>query len=350
MSLRAALRLQARACADLGSPFTAALLSAVADNITAGTPLSDRLLGWPGTLGPAGDSVPLRLAGALHALVLDGTAPDLARCYPPHETPGTAALWSAVAAAMTTHADRIDAWLDRPPQTNEVARSAVLIALGHWLGDRYARPLRLSELGASAGLNLNWDRYALNVAGMRLGPGGAALTLTPDWTGPPPPGTAPRIAERRGVDISPLNPGDPADRLRLCAYIWPDQPERLARMRAALALPSAPVDRADAADWLAARLSHQPTGQVHLVCHTVAWQYFPEPVQTRARALIEAAGGRATPDRPLAWFGMENDGSDAVGAALTLRLWPGDLTVALGRAHFHGRWIDWTPPAPTRKD
>ena len=65
-------------------------------------------------------------------------------------------------------------------------------------------------------------------------------------------------------------------------------------------------------------------------------QIFCSRIETRAAA-------RATPEAPLAWLSMESDGdrSGALGAALVLRLWPGDLHLALGRADFHGRWIDW---------
>jgi hypothetical protein len=28
-------------------------------------------------------------------------------------------------------------------------------------------------------------------------------------------------------------------------------------------------------------------------------------------------------------------------AALTLRLWPGDHRLSMGRADFHGRWVEW---------
>jgi hypothetical protein len=41
---------------------------------------------------------------------------------------------------------------------------------------------------------------------------------------------------------------------------------------------------------------------------------------------------------------MANDGRPP-GAALTLRLWPGDQRFALGRFDFHGRWLDWGPSA-----
>jgi hypothetical protein len=40
---------------------------------------------------------------------------------------------------------------------------------------------------------------------------------------------------------------------------------------------------------------------------------------------------------------MEDDGKTP-GAGLTLRLWPGDVTLDLGRADFHGRWLDWRSP------
>ncbi len=57
--------------------------------------------------------------------------------------------------------------------------------------------------------------------------------------------------------------------------------------------------------------------------------------------MIKAAGAKATAQSPLAWFSMETDGGDR-SAVLTLRLWPGDVTLDLGRADFHGRGIDWT--------
>jgi hypothetical protein len=346
MSLRAALRHQSRACASLGSPFNARLLGLIADRLQPGTALADRLLGWPGDISPRGASVPLRLAGALHGLVLDGAAPDLAAAYPPHDV-GDDTLWLAVNAALHSHAARIDDWLNRPPQTNEVGRSAVLIALGHWLTARYGLPLILSELGASAGLNLMWDRYALDLPGARLGPDDAVLRLAPDWTGTTPVRATPAVADRRGTDLTPLDPADAKDRLRLSAYIWPDQTDRLTRTTAALAAARAPVDRADAANWLASRLCKPAMGHLHLICHTIAWQYFPPATQSRARAQIESAAAHATPTSPLAWFAMEAD-SNSPGAALTLRLWPGDLTLNMGRADFHGRWIDWQPPGDAR--
>lgn len=339
MTLAAALRDQAGHCAALGSPYTAEILTVIADHLRPGSPLADRLFAWPGDIGPMGASVPLRLAGALHGLVLEGLAPDLAGAYAARLS--GPALWAEIARAFEDHAGWIMARIDHAPQTNEIRRSSVLIATGHWLAARYGLPLVLSELGASAGLNLWWDRYALDIAGQRFGPESPVLTLAPDWQGPLPPATPPQIAARAGVDLNPLDPA--RDRARLLSYIWPDQPDRLTRTRAALdhaaSLPN-PVARGDAVDWLETRLARPMPGHLHLIFHTIAWQYFPAEAQARGEALIIAAGEEASAEAPLAWLAMESDGQ-APGAALTLRLWPGDLVLAMGRFDFHGRWLHW---------
>lgn len=316
------------------------LMQACAEKSWPAGMIRDRIFGWSGDVTPAGQSVPLRLAGALHALRLAGHD-GLGAVYPPNMVDdGT--LWHAVCAALISDATQINLWLNSAPQTNEVRRAATLIAAGHWLAARVGLPIRTSELGASGGLNLHWDAYALQIEDQHFGSDAAALTLTPDWSGPLPPKTSPVVTDRAGVDLNPLSPNDPADALRLQAYLWPDQSHRMTLTRAALSAAKTPVAQGDAVDWLKTRMTHHP-GQLHLIYSTVAWQYFPADKQAEGAALIAAAGSTATDNTPLAWFGMETDGGER-GAALTLRLWPGDLHFDLGRADFHGRWIDWTAP------
>ncbi len=300
--------------------------------------VTSRIFDWPGEIGPRDQSVPLRLAGALHALYLQGDK-GLSAAYPPHQIDDKT-LWKAVSTALTTQTSFIDDWINNPPQTNEVRRAITLISVGHWLADRFGLPMRVSELGASGGLNLHWDRYGMRVGGQVFGAAEPALTLTPDWSGPLPPERRPLVVSRAGVDLNPLDPERPADALRLQAYLWPDQPERMALTRAAIAAASTRVSQGDAIDWLAPRLTHK-TGQLHLIYSTIAWQYFPTAKQELGARLIAKAGATATANTPQAWFTMESDGG-ARGAALTLRLWPGDLTINLGRADFHGRWMAWT--------
>lgn len=330
---------QARTCAQLGSPFMERLLILIADSLAPGSAVMDRLLSWPGDTTSRGASVPLRLAGGLHALVLTGAAPELAALYPPHEVSDDR-LRAVLVRAMHEHAKALMAWLDRPPQTNEVRRSVALIPVAQMLMTRYGLPLTLSEVGASAGLNLNFDRFALEVEGQRSGPSKPALMLQPDWSGPAPEGKTLHVAERRGCDLTPLTGPDAT--LRLRAYLWPDQPDRAALLDAAVACGPAPVDAMDVADWLPGRLARDTRGTCHLIYHTIAWQYLPRKTQTNCAAMIEAAGAAATPDAPLAWFGMEADDMEN-GAGLTLRLWPDGLSLDLGRADFHGRWIRWQP-------
>jgi len=132
----------------------------------------------------------------------------------------------AVKAALRNHATHILQWLNYIPQTNEIRRYAVLVATALIIERRLNLPLIVSELGASAGLNLLFDRFALSYFGSTYQPHKAKLTLTPDWRGPaPPPGRA-KIAGRSGVNLSPINPRSSEGFLRLCAYTWPDQTER----------------------------------------------------------------------------------------------------------------------------
>ena len=341
--LAAAFLEQASHCDKLGSAFMARLLRLVAQHWPIEGALAQRLEAWPGDIGPKGASLPLRLASALHALVLNGQSAQLRSAYPPHHT-NDDQLIKAVQTTLTRHGRFIENWLTHPPQTNEVARSAGLIPAAMWLQHQYKLPIFLSELGASAGLNLGFDRFALTVPGHRFGPDQPILDLAPDWYGPVPTGLWPHIAERGGVDLNPLDPTKPEDATRLIAYQWPDQPERIARTRAAIAHHSANVDAGDAIDWLAHRLKLPRDGHLHLIYHTIAWQYFPPEQQARGRALLAHAGAQATKQTPLAWLSIEADASDQQGAAITLQLWPANVIFDLGRADFHGRWIDWIPP------
>lgn len=342
MTLQEAFEAQAEACTNLGSPFMGQLLGMLAQHWPSEGALAQTFASFTGDIGPAGHSLPLRIAGGLHALVLNNTAPDLAAVYPPAKVK-TDALRNAVLDALNSHQDFLIDWCKSPPQTNEVRRSAALIAGARVAVQHFNLPVCLSELGASGGLNLMWDHYAIEVAGQRTGSPMPAVILTPEWAGPTPPDVPARIAQRAGVDLNPLDPKRADHLLRLTAYLWADQPERLAMTRSAASVADTPVAKGDAIDWLAPRLYSTPQGQLHLIQHTVAWQYFPKDVQARGRALIEAAGKNATKNRPLAWLSMEGDGDTRgkQGAALTLRMWPGDLRFDLGRVDFHGRWIDW---------
>ena len=334
-TIHEAFTMQARACADLDSPFMERLMTLFAQRLTPGTPVADRLLDWPGDTSFRGDSVPLRLAGALHALRIEEVA--LADVYPPH-APSDDALWTAVSAAMAAHAPRLLAWLERAPQTNEVRRAAAILPVLAGLQARLRLPVRLLELGCSGGLNLRMEAFRADLGGRVLGDPASDVALTPEWSGPAPDGDVPQIIARAGVDLAPVETTSMEGRLRLLAYLWPDQPERIARTDAAIRIARerpATMDRADAGAWLDAVLARPAEGALTVVYHTVAWQYFPPASQARA----EGAMARAARKGPLARIGMEGDGGR--GASVTLTTWPSGRAHEVARADFHGRWIEW---------
>ncbi|NKX44041.1 DUF2332 family protein [Roseicyclus persicicus] len=339
-AIAGAFAAQGRACAGLGSPFMGRLMALLAERLRPTSAVAQRVLDWPGDVTSNGQSVPLRLAGALHGLVIDGSDAALAAAYPPHAVDDDT-LFAAVEAAMARHEARLMVWLDQAPQTNEVRRAGALIPAIWQALAVFDLPVVLSELGASAGLNLSLDRFALRIGDNLHGPADSPVQLAPDWTGPVPRPRPIRVIDRAGVDLHPLDPHDPAAALRLMAYLWPDQPHRLALTRGAIALSDTRPEAGDAAPWLARRLAAPRPGCLHVVYHTVAWQYFPPATRAAAGAALEAAGARATADAPLAHIAMEADATPG-SAALTLRLWPGAAgPAALARVDFHGRHIDW---------
>ncbi len=341
MDLAQAFRDQADACTHLGSPFMGRLFNLLAEHWPSDTALAAKCATFQGDVGPAGHSLPLRIGGGLHALRLQGDA-ALTSVYPPN-APDDDTFRDTILKALHRHDAALTDWIDSPPQTNELRRSAALIPGARLVAERFGLPVHLSELGASGGLNLMWDRFAIEANGWRVGPDDAVVTFTPDWGGPAPGGVQPVVASRRGVDLNPLDPTDPDDLLRLTAYLWADQPFRLDMTRAAAGAVPAPVDRGDAIDWLEARLATAPEGHVHLIQNTVVWQYVSDAAQARGHALIEATGAEATEAKPLAWLQLETDGDTQRlgGAAITLQMWPDGTQLMLGRADFHGRWVRW---------
>lgn len=323
----------------LGAPFTALLCETLGKRLDRKTAVGRRVLGWAGDPGAFADALALRLCGGLHFLVRSNAAPGLAMLYPPASLPEEERLWAALAPVLAD--ERLLPWLDHAPQTNEVGRSAVLMSGLLVVAKLLPLPIRLYELGASAGLNLLLDLYGYDLGGLRAGDPASAVQLRPDWDGPPPPEARVEVIGRRGTDLNPARLPDEEE--RLLAYMWPGQPERLARLAAALriAAGSPPkVDRADAAGWLETALGVEAEpGVTRVVMHSVAFQYFGADSQRRVRDWIEAAGERASACAPLAWLRFEKEpGEDR--HSLRLRTWPGGEQL-LAWTHPHGRSVHW---------
>jgi hypothetical protein len=241
---------------DGRSPLSAALMHGAAEDLDASGSVARLFVDVPVLPG----SVPqLRLLAALHHLVLCGQAPELAQFYPSaggHQAPDRA--WAAAAAAVEDHFDWVRARLYLTVQTNEPGRCTVLYSALLWLSARFGLPIRLLELGASAGLNLIPEHYCYLMGAQALGDASSAVRFGNPWEPGPPVDLrtavrALRITARAGCDRRPLDPGDPEDRIVLLSYIWPDETPRFERMRAALAVAAqfAPrVDRRPAGEWI----------------------------------------------------------------------------------------------------
>ncbi|MDB5676958.1 MAG: hypothetical protein JWM65_3940 [Sphingomonas bacterium] len=346
---RGGFSIQEHYCGIMGAPIYARICGALARGLTRDSQVGTRLLDWPGE--PTRDALPLRFMGGLHALVLAGADDELADLYA-----GRVTDEAEVIAALNRVLVRNDAallpWLDGPPQTNEAGRSAALMTGLLEIARRHGPKIEILEIGSSAGLNLLIDRYRYDLGGVMVGPPDAPVTIRPEWRGPPPPAVPIDIGDVRGCDVAPMDAADPAVGARLAAYVWPEAVERVARLNGAIAMVrEKPVrlERADAADWVEARLAEpQPEGVTRVLMHSVVWQYLPASVAARIKAAMEQAGAEATPERPFAWVMQEPDRAVAQ-QFVRVRSWPGHGEwQAVATVHAHGAWVDTNPIADVR--
>jgi hypothetical protein len=340
--LTESLRQQAVGCDFLGSPFYAALLESMARDVEAGGPVLT-------LLGPhaaeTGAAYPIRLLGGVHRMVLAGEAPALAAHFVTTGGDGDAdAAWPAYRDLLAAQPDTLLDTLSRPPQTNEVGRSASLAGGMAVVARRTELPLRLLEIGTSAALNLRVDRYWYEQDGIGWGDSASQVRFTDLWAPARPPfeaGTV--IATRRGCDRDPIDASGDDAALTLLSYVWPGQDERFDTLRDALAIAKTfpvAVDRADAGQWLAAQVADAHPGLATVVMHSVFWQYLLPEAQEAIVALLATAGTRATAAAPLAWLRLE---PSARGNSCELRLtsWPGGEEVILAKAGFHAGRVTW---------
>ncbi len=351
--------------------------------ITAAAAGDDEVAGLLTAAAPGQDR-PVLLLAALHELVLRRPDGPAAHWYPsvtgrpvPDGDP-----WPDVRATALAHADELRSVIaSRSTQTNEVNRAVYLAPMVARAGaDAPGGPVALVELGCSAGLLLGLDRYRIE---LRTGDGAPAVLGDPTSTvvcaGEVREGDAslwdlrlPPIAERVGLDRSPVALSDQTDVRWLEACLWPEVPGRLERFRAAVAtLSSDPPDVVagdmvddlaavgHAARAVAAAVSGARPEAVHLVV-TSSWSI--TYVERERRPLMAAALAELAADgRPVSWLTAEPSGcipglppggdgeTDRAGGVTVLgaRCWRHGEEVppaVWGTAHPHGEWIRWDPP------
>ncbi len=343
------LRVEAEKAESFGKPLAAMLMHALARVVPHSGEMGRLLDAWPGDL--AQDAITFRLSAGLHALARTGRAPGLAFLYGDREAaalPDPAALDRAVLAALGDHAAALGQWIARPTQTNEVARVAGLVAVLMAMNTRTPMPCEVLELGASAGLNLNFPHYACRIGDRTALEAGSAVELAPAWRGGMPEVCDVEVVRALGVDLNPLDPACPEDCARLEAYVWPGERARSRRLAAALEIARGhppQVAAGHAGDWLAAALAvPQADGVRRIVFHSMVMQYADPHERAGIDAALAAAGAQASPARPLVRVGMEWR-ADRAAVELRVTTWTGERGSGEAKlaalCHPYGEWIEW---------
>jgi len=299
---------------------------------------------------------PNMLFAAVRALLLGSAADDpLNRFYADltaKPAPARRAFPVFRAFCLRHNAVLADILSKRVVSTNEAARSACLMpAFAQAAAGNGGLPLHLVEIGASAGLNLVWDRYAFDYgSGRRVGDIGGDVAarvslkcLPRGRRSPPIPATLPAVASRVGIDRQPMDAGREADAHWLRALVWPEQAGRAERLTQALAVVRADpplIVEGDAMACLPPVLAEIPRNGTVCLYHSFTLNQFPPAARQVFEALMVSLAG----DRPFVRVGLEWGD----GPAPELRLYAyRDGKVAarlLAYCDPHGAWIEWLAP------
>jgi hypothetical protein len=283
---------QARGCEVLGSPFYARLLESATGDLEAGGPVRDVLRGFEAE--DRGSAIALRLLAPVHRKVLAGELPQLDRHYPSTGGDGdAAAAWPRFREFLEGNVAWMRKELGRPCQTNEVGRSAALLGGFLEVAHRARKPLRILEVGASAGLNLRWDRYYYESADGAWGDKTSPVHFTRSFEVPPPLSRAAEVVERKGCDLNPIDPTSEEGALMLRSFVWADQLARLSQLDGAIEVAAqlpVEVERIGAAAFLERELATPNDDVATVVFHSVFMQYVSEPERERIAAAIQGAG------------------------------------------------------------
>ena len=342
---------QSRACEMLGSPLTAALTQFFHDDFVANGVIAKLTADWQGN--PLDDNVPLRLAGFVHFKALSGV-PEIAQffqsCGGDYQAQQKPELQQALRDLFANAGDEARQFLRHVPQTNETGRAALLLLGFSEIARRTALPLQLCEMGASAGLNLFFDRFHYVITTpdgeITWGDKASELTICSHWTGRPPPALLPHIPirARSGCDLSPVDLSNATQSRILQSWVWGDMPERRTRLKAAIAIahPNPPqLFQADADSWVADKIVPPAGGQCTVLYHSIVWPYLSHAQREAITAKLVQAGQSATADAPLAWLQLDSATLKEV-PILSYRLWDGKNGAAgekiiIGTCHPHGK-------------
>jgi len=290
----------------------------------------------------------------VHYLLLRGEKHSLTEFYismtdqpaPPENAP------QVFADFCREHSEEIKRLLStRLVQTNEVLRSALLLPAIVLAAEKAGgAPLALVGLGASAGLNLFFDRYGYDYGNsLRCGDLSSPLQLSCKLRGslrPPIPTVMPKIASRIGIDLNPLDVRNHDEYLWLFAQIWPENSfkSRAERLRLAVELVRQSPQRlitGDVVEVLREVIAEVPQDQVICLLHSFFFYELPKD----RKEMLNANISRCAAKRPILSVGLEWGSDDltlAAGLELVCYKQNGNKEIArLAKCHDHGEWMEW---------
>ena len=370
---------QAKLCHQLEASWTANLLRLLVTHKDCRAVSLRIMRDWRGDAFDG--ALPLRLIGGLRYMALEHKNTPLARFFfdatKKDSTKNMHAIQSAftVCHAMRQQEDFLRSFIKTPVQTNEVNRAAGLLG-GFLTAIHHTNlPLRLREIGASAGLNLLWDKFLYDLspyqwhaqpstpaAKTQHGAPQKMVRVATRWQGPPAPfATKVKILDRKGCDISPLDITNTGDARRLMAYVWQDQKERQQRLKSAIDLAKAQqtpvlVEKVThTASWILqqymepfSRENSNASGQgaplekyLTVFYHSIVWPYFDKKTRHQVKAALRHIARKATVARPVAWLRLDTPRFQDL-PKLQLTLWPGNKKMTLAHVHPHATHVRWT--------
>ncbi len=339
-----AFRKQAAFCRKRGAAFTAAVVDAAGDELSA-----ENKSFWKFISDFEGDphkgALALRIAGALHALVLKERGGALGPIYAkPDIVPDAPDLRNAMTPLFENERDVFKSYVAGAPQTNEINRASALLFGFSFIAKQTGLALDLYEAGASAGLLLCWDRFRYDYGNFQWGAG--ETTIHSELNG----GFIPALHEdisvdsRRGCDLNPLDLSDPETVLRMKSFIWPEERGRHAlfdQARGQVTAIKPRLEKADALSWIEALLDDLNPNRASVFYHSVFAPYLSDADIAALSELMETAGRSATAAAPLAYLRFEPEEIDgSFEFFLDLKIWPGGENRRLLRAHPHGLWVE----------
>jgi hypothetical protein len=298
-------------------------------------------------LAQQASSVPVTnlFLAAVHDLLLGGADHPLRSFYPDlvcDPQPGEHAFPAFRSFCHTYEAEIVDVVRRRRTQTNEVRR-CLYLAPGFSVVGREAGPYAMIDAGASAGLHLLWPRYRYDYEGHVLGDPESPVQLSCRLEGrlrPPLPRAWPEPVLSLGIDLHPLDPGNPDDQRWLRALVWPEHAERSVLLERSLAVARdhpPHVVAGDVFSCLPRLVQDIPKDVAVCVCHNHVVNQFPEIDRVRFDALLgELADGRDLYRLSAEWIGTEQP------EFVLSRYRDGDKWQRLlARVDDHGAWIRW---------